>query len=86
MGTGSSIESSKLVTFDRFSLVPNNTVSVFSLLKDSLFSISQTNFKFSSSVVNTFRVLLHEYRDLFIDMAVRNNRSELAIGNRHQER
>ena len=31
-------------------------------------------------------VLLHEYRDLFIDMAVRNNRSELAIANRHQER
>ena len=26
------------------------------------------------------------YRDLFIDMAVRNNRSELAIANRHQER
>ena len=25
--------------------------------------------------------LLHEYRDLFIDMAVRNNRSELAIAN-----
>ena len=31
-------------------------------------------------------LLLHEYRDLFIDMAVRNNRSELAIANRHQER
>ena len=30
--------------------------------------------------------LLHEYKDLFIDMAVRNNRSELAIANRHQER
>ena len=30
--------------------------------------------------------LLHEYRDLFIDMAVRNNRSKLAIANRHQER
>ena len=30
--------------------------------------------------------LLYEYRDLFIDMAVRNNRSELAIANRHQER
>ena len=27
-----------------------------------------------------------EYRDLFIDMDVRNNRSELAIANRHQER
>ena len=32
------------------------------------------------------RNLLYEYRDLFIDMAVRNNRSELAIANRHQER
>ena len=30
--------------------------------------------------------LLYEYRDLFIDMAVRNNRSELAIANRHQKR
>ena len=30
--------------------------------------------------------LLHKYRDLFIDMAVRNNRSKLAIANRHQER
>ena len=33
-----------------------------------------------------FTYLLHEYRDLFIDMDVRNNRSELAIANRHQER
>ena len=31
-------------------------------------------------------LLLHEYRDLFIDMAMRNNRSKLAIANRHQER
>ena len=31
-------------------------------------------------------LLLYEYRDLFIDMAVRNSRSELAIANRHQER
>ena len=31
-------------------------------------------------------LLLYEYRDLFIDMAVGNNRSELAIANRHQER
>ena len=30
--------------------------------------------------------LLYEYKDLLIDMAVRNNRSELAIANRHQER
>ena len=30
--------------------------------------------------------LLYEYRDLFIEMDVRNNRSELAIANRHQER
>ena len=29
---------------------------------------------------------LYEYRDLFIDMAVRNNRSKLAKANRHQER
>ena len=31
-------------------------------------------------------ILLYEYRDLFIDMDVCNNRSELAIANRHQER
>ena len=30
--------------------------------------------------------LLYEYRDLFIDMDVRNNRSELATANGHQER
>ena len=30
--------------------------------------------------------LLYEYIDLFIDMDVRNNRSELAVANRHQER
>ena len=33
-----------------------------------------------------YSILLHEYKDLFIDMDVRNNRSELAIANRHQER
>ena len=31
-------------------------------------------------------VLLYKYGDLFIDMDVRNNRSELAIANQHQER
>ena len=30
--------------------------------------------------------LLYEYRDLFIDMDVRNIRSKLAIANPHQER
>ena len=30
--------------------------------------------------------ILYEYRDLFIDMDVGNNLSELAITNRHQER
>ena len=34
---------------------------------------------------NYYQNLLYEYRDLFIDMAVRNNCSELAITNRHQE-
>ena len=33
----------------------------------------------------TYVYLLYEYRDLFIDMDVRNNRSDLAIANRHQE-
>ena len=31
------------------------------------------------------KILLYEYRDFFIDMDVGNNRSELAIANRHQE-
>ena len=34
----------------------------------------------------SYLCLLHEYRDLFVDMDVRNNRSELAIANRHQGR
>ena len=32
------------------------------------------------------KILFYEYRDLFIDMDVGSNRSELAIANRHQER
>ena len=32
------------------------------------------------------KILFYEYRDLFIDMDVGNNRSELAIANRHQQR
>ena len=47
------------------------------------------NLKFSTMlfvVLNRLCFLLYEYRDLFIDMAVRNNRSKLAIANRHQER
>ena len=32
------------------------------------------------------KILLYEYRDLFIHMDVGNNLSELAITNRHQER
>ena len=32
------------------------------------------------------KILLYEYRDLFIDMDVGNSRSELAIANRHQKR
>ena len=47
------------------------------------------NYRFQSHVTLTIdqeKLLLHEYRDLFIDKAVRNNRSKLAIANRHQER
>ena len=40
----------------------------------------------SQIILQPYYNLLHEYRDLFIDMAVRNNRSKLAIANRHQER
>ena len=32
------------------------------------------------------KILLYEYRDLFIDMDVGNSHSKLAIANRHQER
>ena len=32
------------------------------------------------------KILLYEYRDLFINMDVGNSRSKLAIANRHQER
>ena len=35
---------------------------------------------------NQEKILFYEYRDLFIDMDVGNNRSELAIANRDQER
>ena len=37
-------------------------------------------------VATSYHFLLHDYRDLFIDKAVRNNRSKLAIANRLQER
>ena len=36
--------------------------------------------------VIAYIILLYEYKDLFIDMDVGKNRSELAIANRHQER
>ena len=39
----------------------------------------------ASSLSTVINSIFLEYRDLFIDMAVRNNRSELAIANRHQE-
>ena len=38
------------------------------------------------NLIYILKNLINEYRDLFIDMAVRNNCSELAIANRHQER
>ena len=38
------------------------------------------------STTEKITILLYEYRDLLIDMNMRNNRSELAIANRHQER
>ena len=34
---------------------------------------------FTKLVLTVYQCLLYEYRDLFIDMDVRNNRSELAI-------
>ena len=39
-----------------------------------------------NTIIHKKLYILYEYRDLFIDMDVRNNRSELAIANRHQER
>ena len=40
----------------------------------------------SFRTLKKIKILFYEYRDLFIDMDVGNNRSELAIANRHQER
>ena len=51
-----------------------------------LVSLVLTNCCCMVKVHGTYIFLLHEYKDLFIDMDVRNNRSELAIANRHQER
>ena len=42
--------------------------------------------KFKDTYTQDNKQFYYEYKDLFIDMAVRNNRSELAIANRHQER
>ena len=43
-------------------------------------------FVWTGKTVNEKYDLLYEYKDLFIDMDVPKNRSELAIANRHQER
>ena len=58
------------------------------MVKDTLYLLYIADI-YGYSITETlvdFDILLYEYRDLFIDMAVRNNRSELAIANRHQER
>ena len=66
-----------------------------------LISFQKTIYKSSLTLISDFfnadenytvfqntqeKILLYEYRDLFIDMDVGNSRSELAIANRHQER
>ena len=59
----------------------------YELSATSLYSLQQVYITITGGrklLIEIF--LLYEYRDLFIDMAVRNNRSELAIANRHQER
>ena len=53
--------------------------------KAIFFNTPWTPFVYSKAHIE-YLLLLYEYRDLFIDMVVRNNRSELAIDNRHQER
>ena len=52
----------------------------------SMFVLANFNSCFLKLSIIVYSTLLHEHKDLFIDMDVRNNRSELAIANRHQER
>ena len=51
---------------------------------------TKTNAAMTMYMSNEYRylksILLYEYKDLFIDMDARKNRSELAKANRHQER
>ena len=70
------------------------TIKLFLLFQKTIY---KSSLRFISDFVNVDKnytvfqytqekILLYEYRDLFIDMDVGNNLSELAITNRHQER
>ena len=70
------------------------TLKLFLLFQKTIYKSSLTlisDFFMLIKTTPSFRtlkekILFYEYRDLFIDMDVGNNRSELAITNRHQER
>ena len=70
------------------------TIKLFLLFQKTIY---KSSLRFVSDFFNVYKnctvfqntqenILFYEYRDLFIDMDVGNNRSELAIANRHQER
>ena len=69
------------------------TIKLFLLFQKTIY---KSSLRFISDFFNvdknytvfqyTQEKILYEYRDLFIDMDVGNNLSELAITNRHQER
>ena len=70
------------------------TIKLFLLFQKTIYKSSLRFISYLFNVVKNYtvfqntqeKILFHEYRDLFIDMDVGNNRSELAIANRHQER
>ena len=70
------------------------TIKLFLLFQKTIY---KSSLRFISDFFNVYKnytvfqntqenILFYEYRDLFIDMDVGNNRSELAIANRDQER
>ena len=70
------------------------TIKLFLLFQKTIYKSSLRfisdffNVEINSTVFQNTqeKILLYEYRDLFIDIDVGYNRPELAIANRHQER
>ena len=74
---------SKLITLILFLLFQKTIYKSSLKLISDFFNVDEKYTVFQNTQE---KILLYEYRDLFIDMDVGNNRSELAIANRHQER